>query len=430
MRVRESCKALQVWLRAWTRFPRSANRGAGRTGPGAGVAWRQVRSLPACGSFGAGCRRLAFLLAMLLGLAGERAHAADRLDPAAARKEAGDPTLWYNIQQLDVEGKGWTETRAFFDRLPAKAESIVRPPIWGLSRNSAGLCVRFETDATAIKARWTLTSDRLAMPHMPATGVSGVDLYVQTEQGGWHWLSVGQPAAVKNTASLVSGLPAGQREYLLYLPLYNGVSEVEIGIAPEAFLSRAAPRAGRKPIVFYGTSITQGGCASRPGMVHTAILGRRLNYPVINLGFSGNGRMEPEMGPLFAELDPAVYVLDCLPNMQAAEVAERVEPFVRTLRERHAATPILLVEDRSYANAFLVAAQRQRNVDSRAALKKAFERLQAAGVKHLSYLQGDHLIGDDGEGTVDSSHPTDLGFMRQADAFEAALRPILEGTAQ
>src|SRR5205823_11246646 len=93
------------------------------------------------------------------------------------------------------------------------------------------------------------------------------------------------------------------------------------------------PASRRKPVVFYGTSITQGGCASRPGMVHTAILGRRLDRPVINLGFSGNGKMEPELAALLAELDPAVYVLDCLPNLNAQEIRERVGPFVRTLRQ-------------------------------------------------------------------------------------------------
>src|SRR5205085_2015483 len=143
---------------------------------------------------------------------------------------------------------------------------------------------------------------------------------------------------------------AGQREFLLYLPLYNGVSSVEIGIAKGSTLAKgpARPPERQKPIVFYGTSITQGGCASRPGMVHTAILGRRLDRPVINLGFSGSGRMEPAMATLLAELDPAVYVLDCLPNMSAAEVAERMEPFVRTLRKAHPRTPIVMAEDRLY----------------------------------------------------------------------------------
>src|SRR6185436_6908291 len=125
-------------------------------------------------------------------------------------------------------------------------------------------------------------------------------------------------------------LPPGKREFLLYLPLYNGTEFVELGLPPAATLAQA-PAWGsgtRKPIVFYGTSILHGACASRPGMVHSAILGRRFNFPHINLGFSGNGKMEPELADLLAELDPSVYVLDCLPNMKADEVTVRVEPFV------------------------------------------------------------------------------------------------------
>ena len=176
--------------------------------------------------------------------------------------------------------------------------------------------------------------------------------------------------------------------------------------------------------MFYGTSITQGGCASRPGMVHTAILGRRLDRPVVNLGFSGNGTLDLDIAALLGELDAAVFVLDCLPNLNPMQVAERTEPFVKALRKAKPDTPILLVEDRSYANAAVLPAAAKRNADSRAAYKKAFDAL-VAGDKNLHYLTGDKLIGDDGEGTVDGSHPTDLGFLRQADAFEAALKPIL-----
>jgi hypothetical protein len=355
------------------------------------------------------------------------AGAAEVIDPGQAKVDPKDPILWYDVRLLGVEGQGWKDTQAPFDRLPGKAEGVVRPPVWGLSRHSAGLCVRFVTSAPAIHARWTLTSPNLALTHMPATGVSGLDLYVKTDAGKWHWLAVGRPTQQSNQVALVSGLPAGEREYLLYLPLYNGVSAVAIGLGKDQKLLKAAPRPveRQKPILFYGTSITQGGCASRPGMVHTAIVGRRLDRPVLNLGFSGNGRMEPEMADLFAELDPAVYVLDCLPNMMAAEVAQRVEPFVQKLRQAHPATPILLVEDRSYANAFLLPGPKQRNQDSRVALKKAYERLQTAGVQGLVYLPGDKLLGEDGEDTVDSSHPTDLGFLRQAEAFLTVLEPLL-----
>jgi len=341
--------------------------------------------------------------------------------------KSGPLIQWTNAHDLIIEGRGWEQTKALYDRLPAKAEGVVPPKVWDLSHQSAGMLVRFVTDATALSVRWALTSPTLAMPHMSATGVSGVDLYVRTNDGSWRWLAVGQPRQQTNQVVLVKGLSPAPREYMLYLPLYNGTASLEIGVPPEGALTVASPwGAGeRKPVVFYGTSIQQGACASRPGMVHSAILGRRLKYPTINLGFSGAGRMEPAMADLLAELDASVYVLDCLPNMNAQMVTERVEPFVRTLRRAHPQTPIVLVEDRRFPDGFLVAPKRERNDANHAALRAAFKRLKKAGIKHLYYIPGDSLLGDDGEGTVDSSHPNDLGFMRQADAFAKVLGPLL-----
>jgi hypothetical protein len=355
--------------------------------------------------------------------------------PPRETSEAG--VAWHDVRDVGLEGQGWSDTETPFDRLPARAKELVRPPVWGLSQHSAGIGVRFVTDATEIHARWTLRSANLAMNHMPATGVSGLDLYAKTTtvddlSGKWRWLAVGRPTAKENSARLVSGIPHGKREYLLYLPLYNGVESVEIGVPKDASIWKPQARnSGLKPIVFYGTSITQGGCASRPGMVHTAILGRWLDAPVINLGFSGNGQMEAEVATLMAELDVSVFVIDCLPNISAGEVASRTEPLVAILRKAHPATPIVLVEDRSYTDSFILESKRQRNLTSREALKVVFDRLQKAGDPSLYYIPGEDLIGDDGEGTVDSSHPTDLGFIRQSEAFLKVLRPILESqTAQ
>ena len=360
------------------------------------------------------------LLSTLL-LADVTGHA----QPAGAKSD--ERIRWTDARDLLVEGRGWNNTKAFFDRLPAKAEATVPKSVWNLSRQSSGMVVRFATDATRINVRWSLTSASLAMPHMAATGVSGVDLYVKTDSGGWRWLAVGQPREQTNQVQLVKGLTPVRRQYLLYLPLYNGTGSLEIGVPPEATLTAGSPwgRGERKPIVFYGTSILQGACASRPGMVHSAILGRRFEYPTINLGFSGSGKMEPVMADLLAELDPSVYVLDCLPNMDAQMVAQRVEPFVRTLRQTHPKTPIVLVEDRRYPNGFLVEERHKVNDANHAALRAAFQRLKKSGLKKLYYISGDSLLGDDGEGTVDNSHPTDLGFMRQADAFAKVLRPLL-----
>ncbi|HLP75709.1 MAG TPA: SGNH/GDSL hydrolase family protein, partial [Candidatus Paceibacterota bacterium] len=213
------------------------------------------------------------------------------------------------------------------------------------------------------------------------------------------------------------------------LPLYNGVQSGEIGVPSGAHLEKAGAwgPGDRKPIVYYGTSILQGLSASRPGMVHSAILQRRFNWPTINIGFSGNGKMEPEMAALLAELDPAVYVLDCLPNLVADEIKVRVEPFVRTLRAAHPQTPIVLVEDRTMPDSRLVSGRMEYyHRTSRAELRAAFDRLQKSGMKNLHYIQGEHLLGDDGEGTTDGSHPNDLGFMRQADAFAPVIKPLLK----
>jgi GDSL-like Lipase/Acylhydrolase family/N-terminus of Esterase_SGNH_hydro-type len=335
--------------------------------------------------------------------------------------------LWSDIRQFGVEGRGWDDTRAFYDRLPAKAEKLVRPPVWELSHDSAGMCVRFVTDAQIIRARWTLLRSWLYLPNETAIANSGLDLYVKTAQG-WHWLAVGQPAAQTNEVTLVEKLLPGTREYLLYLPLYNGVTSVEIGVPANAIIQKA-PAWGegpRKPIVFYGTSILQGLSASRPGMVHSAILGRKFNWPAINLGFSGNGKMEPEMATLLAELDPSIYVLDCLPNMVADEIRQRVEPFVKKLRAAHPDVPIVLVEDRTMQDSFLIAGRMEwYHLKDRAELKAAYDRLQRDGVKNLFYIPGEHLFGDDGEGSTDGSHPNDLGFLRQSEIFAAALAPLL-----
>jgi hypothetical protein len=288
------------------------------------------------------------------------------------------------------------------------------------------MSVRFRTDATTIRARYELLSAGLAMPHMPATGVSGLDLYARDDEGRWRWLNVVRPTSQKINATIASGIAPGTRDYTLYLPLYNGVESLEIGVPNGSAFEPVALRTA-KPLVYYGTSIAHGACASRPGMAFPAILGRRLDVPVLNLGFSGNGRMEPEVGALLAEIDAGVYCIDCLPNMQGPEVAQRAEPLVRQLRAARPDVPIVLIEDRTYTNTPFLPSRRERHTASRAALKAAYDRLVADGVKHLHYVEGEHLLGDDGEAATDGSHPSDLGMMRMADALEPVLRPLVAG---
>ena len=332
---------------------------------------------------------------------------------------------WYNVKDFGVEGKGWTNTKRYFDRLPSKAEGVVRDPVWNLSRHSAGMCMRFVTDSPNIYVRYKLHLERLEMSHMPATGVSGIDLYADNGEGIDHWVSVVRPNKQLMDTSIAKDLAPGSRRYTMYLPLYNGVDNMEVGVTKNESFRPLTPRK-EKPILFYGTSIMHGACASRPGLAFPAILGRRLRRPTINLGFSGNGVMEPEVSDLLAEQDPCVFVIDCLPNMNETTVSKRTIPFVKRLRESHDNTPILLVEDRSFTNTLFFPSIKIHHRKSRTALKKAYAELIDSGVRNLFYLDGDHLLGDDGEGATDGSHPNDLGMMRYADAYEPVLRTILK----
>ena len=185
----------------------------------------------------------AILVTMALAVAapGGLAAAADTATPLPVTERDG--VRFVDARDFGVEGQGWpaADFAAPFDRLPAKAQEKVSPDVWKLSRHSAGLCVRFVTDAPAIHARWTLTSDSLAMPHMPATGVSGLDLYARDDAGHWRWAACATPnkAGVEQGDVVVDGLAPGKREWLLYLPLYNGVASLEIGVPAGATLERA-----------------------------------------------------------------------------------------------------------------------------------------------------------------------------------------------
>ena len=346
--------------------------------------------------------------------------------PAAKSTAPPADLVWRDVTKWGVEGRAWPELERarWFDRFPAAAEKTVTKTVWGLSRDSAGMMVRFRTDATVIWVHYLLRSERVAMPHMPATGASGVDLYARDPQGVWRWVNCTKPDKQEVRQSLAGDLAPGLREYAAYLPLYNGVESLEIGVPKAAQFEGLAPRAA-KPLVFYGTSITHGACASRPGMVHTAILGRRLDCPVVNLGFSGNGRMDAAVGDFMAKIDAAAYVIDCSPNMGPNDILQKCPALVKQLRAARPDAPIVLVEDRRFTNTWIRPERQKFHADNHAALGECYEALQKAGVAKLYYLPGDNLLGDDADGATDGSHPNDLGFMRQSDAFEPVLRKAL-----
>ena len=325
-----------------------------------------------------------------------------------------DKIIYYGKERFIIEGSGIPEQEkeSPYDRLPLASKDKVRKAVWDLSKNSAGITIRFFSNSSQIKIKWDLLNDT-RMNHMAETGIKGVDLYTRVN-GEWKYVNTGKPTGKNNEASLVSTLSKENREFKVWLPLYDGVTKLEIGI--DSLASIEKPMASNKlPIVFYGTSITQGGCASRTGMAYTTIISRKMDVDCINLGFSGNGKMESAVVDVIAGIKASFYVIDCLPNMTVAEVTERVGPLAQSLRSTNENTPIVFVENIEYSKIFYEEATRKLIQDKNDALKAEFEKLQKLGMKNIHYISTKNAIGNDNEATVDGVHLTDLGYMRMAD---------------
>ena len=339
-----------------------------------------------------------------------------------------DSTITYHGRQhFLIEGTAISDSlkESPYDRLPISYKEKVREPIWDLSKASAGITVRFHSNSTSINLKWTVLND-LDMSHMAATGIKGIDLYTKynnkwryvTTAGALVGLKTYQnksiPADSINEYELIKNMTPEFREYKLFLPLYDGVTKLEVGIDSAASIEKATP-SSEKPIVFYGTSITQGGCASRPGMAHTNIISRKLDVDCINYGFSGNGRMETPIVELISEIDARFYVIECLQNMDSEQVKERVKPLVDIIRTNHPYTPIVLVENMMYTMAFLNQTLETRLIEENTSLKNEYDKIIKNGTPNIFYIKDNKEFLVDNEGTVDGVHLTDLGFKRYAD---------------
>ena len=335
---------------------------------------------------------------------------------------------WYNALSIGVEGMGWRETTGPYERLPAKMEGKLRPGVWSPRLSSTGMAIRFRTGAGKIFARWKLLKEQLDEPNFNRCAYSGLDLY-GNDNGTWRWV-----AATKNfegqepEVCIVEGLDAGERDYLLYLPLRNNLVQLEIGVPAGETIIPLPPPSGR-PLVVYGTSIVQGAYASRPGMVYPAILGRRLGREVINFGFSGNAHMDLELADLFAELDAAVFVLYPMPNMTLELVVERMAKFLLRLRELRPDTPIVLVEDFPRTNSWVLSGPRNEIDEKNRKCREIAAELVKNGLTDFHYIPGIDFIGTDGEASIDGIHPTDVGFIRAADSLEPILHEVLSLTS-
>lgn len=342
-------------------------------------------------------------------------------------------TRWQNPLNAGsdmVHGRWWnTELTDNYHRLTPRAEGVVRAAVWGLARQSAGLSVCFHTNAPTIRVRYKV-SGGLSMFHMPSTGVSGLDLYATDADGRLRWCASKFNLSFQDTINYefrdityFTGEDRGY-DFELFLPLYNEVTWLEVGV-DEGRELHFIPSSAEPPIVVYGTSIAQGACASRTGMAWTNIVHRESGLPVVNLGFSGNGLLEQEVFSFLAEIPARIFVIDCLPNLATERtefIYDRLLRGVALLRE-HSQAPILLVEH-NYANG----TSSQQSVDwyarSNAEQRRAYETLRAQGVRNLYYLSHDELAFTQ-ESMVEGVHPNDLGMRQYADAYLRKISKIL-----
>ncbi len=335
-------------------------------------------------------------------------------------------TVYYGDAKFEVIGK--LPNTGTYARLPISAKEIVRQPVWQLSRHSAGISVRFSSNSTSIKVRWTL-NDNSTRSNMTPIASKGLDLYAYVDDK-WQFVGVAKPTGtIQNESEVISGMETENREYLLNLPLYDGISSLEIGVDKGATFGKPRQKIidTSRPIVFYGTSITQGASASRPGLTYPALLQRYFNKAVINLGFSGNGRFEKEIAEFIMTANPSLIVLDCTPNSRSDTIKKNLPKTIDYIRSINDTTPIILVESIIREYAFFK--RDDKTVfgtisfinEQNNALKEVYE-IKSEIYKNLFYLSNEYLIGQDHEATIDGTHFNDLGHYR---AYEV-LRQVIE----
>jgi len=323
--------------------------------------------------------------------------------------------VWHDASEFPVYGKISDATNNRYERLPGYLEGKCRKPVWNLGRNSAGLYIRFKAETMAVYVRWTPLFDN-HMNHMTDTGIKGLDLYALSDENGWRFYRSARPTGKENEVRLVVGRQ--EREFMLYLPLYDGLASLEIGVDEDGSIMQPEIESPltSKPIIMYGSSILQGGCASRPGMAHTNILSRRLDREVINLGFSGNGLLDYEIAELMAShKDPGLFVLDYVPNPTAEVIEAKGERFFRILRDAHPDVPVVFVELPNGPTMLFDKGAERIFTQKNAAQRQLYEKLKKAGEKKIHYVETGDMIGSDGEATVDGTHFTDLGMIRYVD---------------
>ncbi|WP_256010163.1 SGNH/GDSL hydrolase family protein [Desertivirga xinjiangensis] len=330
---------------------------------------------------------------------------------------------YISAQSLTISGKGISTTNTY-DRVDTAKYKGLPPRVAQLLTNSAGLAIRFTTNSTVISAKWCVTRSRPSTVVMPVTQ-KGVDLYIKNGNQ-WQFAGIGK-ATVNNGCNeeiIISRMDNSEKECLLYLPLFDAVTGVEIGIDRKAEIKAAAEPFAKK-VLIYGSSIVHGTGASRPGMAYPARLSRLTGINFINLGVTGSAKMEPEVADMIAQIDADAYILDCVPNTNPDLIKERTAYLVNTIRKKQPGKPIIVmqsvVRESGYWDKVLGQQVKNQNIN----IQQEVLALLQKDVKDLYFITSENMLGTDHEGTVDGVHPSDLGYDRMVRYLQPLITEVL-----
>ena len=351
------------------------------------------------------------------------------------------PRRYVDARDLRIINKGFDNTERVYSRLPVWVKDSIAEgrDLWNRQECSTGIGVRFATDSRKIGVKYDLFWDT-HMIHMADTGLKGTDLYIFEGDSVWRHVNTNRPYVKKDSlgnktkhveSTYVERLDGKMHEYVVYLPLYDGVlDDFYISVDSGCVITPGRPDLidRKKRIVAYGTSILQGGCASRTGMAATNILGRELNCEFVNLGFSGEGKMDTYVARALAEIPNVdIYLLDPVPNCTEMMCDTLTYGFVNLLRTLRPEVPIVMLEGPIYPYARYDSMFHNYLPAKNAAFRRNYEKLKAENPVGLYYVTSEGLDGVEDDGTVDGIHLTDLGFRHYADKIKPVLFDLLYG---
>jgi len=325
---------------------------------------------------------------------------------------------------IEITGLAVKEGETFM-RLPLDIYNKANDGVTALSKNTAGGCVRFASNSKNVEVRFTL-SGAAATGNMCAAGTSGVDVYFD---GVFTKTVFPQNTSVRELSGIAvcpSSLGDGVHTVECFLPLYNGITKMEVGVDDNAGFF-APPKQKYKPVCFYGSSITQGGCASKPGNSYNSMLARFLDFPQVNLGFSGSGRGEQVIAEYIASLELSAFVLDYdhnAPNIEHLKNTHKA--FFDTVRKAQPKLPIIIMTKPDFDS------NPEGNAERRSVIYETYKAAKDSGDENVYFIDGESFFGDytlfnDRRAcTVDGCHPNDLGFRRMAETIYPVLKKALE----